>query len=124
MAIAVSIDKTYAQNDTSQATQIVRGTLTLTGTYGTASSHGDTVDFSKVYGIQSRSIPRRVFVYEAPPSGTAPSMYMAVFCPGTTNANGVVSFSLAGTEYTEASSYSGAISTAVWKFEAIFPTFV
>jgi hypothetical protein len=124
MSIKAAVDSTYARNDTTQATQIVRGTLTLSGNYGTNSSHGDTLSFAGIFGIQSRSVPLRVLIYEAPPAGTAPSFYSAVFQPGTTNANGAVNFSLAGTEYTEGNAYSGAISTAIWKFEAVFPVFV
>ena len=124
MAVAVSVDSSYAQNDTTQATQVVRGTLTLSGNYGGASTHCDTVSFANVYGIQSRSVPGRVFIYEQPAAGTAPSFYSAVYQKGTTIANGAVNFSLAGSDYTEASAYSGAIASAVWKFEAIFPCFL
>jgi len=124
MAATATVDSSYAQNDTTQATQIVRGTITLSGNYGTVSSHGDTLSFAGIYGIQSGSIPLAVFIYEQPPAGTAASMYSAVYQKGTSIANGAVNFSLAGTEYTEGSAYSGAISTAVWKFEAVFPTFV
>ena len=124
MAAVATVDSSYAQNDTTQSTQIVRGTVTLSGNYGTGSSHGDTLSFAKIYGIQSTSVPLRVFIYEQPPAGTAPSFYSAVYQKGTTIANGAVNFSLAGTEYTEGSAYSGAIATAVWKFEAVFSTFV
>jgi hypothetical protein len=124
MATALAVTSSYAQNDVTSATQIVRGSMTLSGNYGTGSSHGDTVSFANIYGIQSQSIPLRVFIYEAPPSGTAPSFYEANYCPGTTNANGVVNFSLAGTEYSEGTAYSGALASAVWKFEAVFPAFV
>jgi len=124
MAITVATTSSYAQNDVTSATQIVRGTLTLSGNYGTGSSHGDTVSFASLYGIQSHSTPLRVFIYEQPPAGTAPSFYSAVYQKGTTIANGAVNFSLAGTEYTQGSAYAGAISTATWVFEAVFSTFV
>jgi hypothetical protein len=124
MAAIATIDSSYAQNDTTQATQIVRGTITLSGNYGTGTSHGDTLSFANIYGIQSRSIPLRVFIYEQPPAGTAPSYYHAVFQQGTTIADGAVNFSLSGTEYTEGSAYAGVLASAVWKFEAIFPTFL
>lgn len=117
----------YAQNDTTQATQIVRFPITLSGNYGTTSpsdTHGDTIDFGKVYGIQSQSVPIRVFVYQQPASGTAPGNCTAVFCPGTTIHNGVISFANAGTELTRGSAYAGAASAAVWVVEAVFPAFV
>jgi hypothetical protein len=124
MAVKVTVTSGLSSNDATLSTQVVRGTLTLSGNYGTASSHGDTVSFANVYGIQSRSVPLRVFIYEQPPAGTAPSFYDGIFQPGTTIANGAVNFNLAGTEYTQGSAYSGALSTAVWNFEAVFPTFV
>ena len=122
MAIAAKIDSTYAVNDTTQATQIVRGTLTLSGDYGSGTSHGDTCNFG-IYGIQSKTL-LRCFIYEEPAAGTAPSFYTAVYQQGTTIENGAVNFALAGTEYTEGSAYSGAIASAVWKFEAVFQAFV
>ena len=127
MAIAVSIDSTYAQNDTTQSTQIVRGTLKFSGNYAT---HGDTLSFANVYGIQSRSVPLRVFVYEAPAAGTSPSGYVYIFCPGTTNANGKLTVFTTGTASGDAlnelaaGAYPAGITGAAVKFEAVFPTFV
>jgi|ERR1700722_1749601 len=114
----------YAQNDTTQATQIARFPITLSGNYGGASTHGDTIDFGKVYGIQSQSVPIRVFVYQQPAAGTAPGNCTATFCPGTTIHNGVISFANAGTELTGGSAYTGAAAAAVWVVEAVFPTLV
>ena len=127
MAIAAKMISSYAQNDTTQSTQIVRLSLTLSGNYGATSpsdTHGDTINFSTVYGIQSNSVPIRVFVYQQPASGTAPGNCTAVFCPGTTISNGVISFANAGTELTRGSAYTGAAASAVWIVEAVFPTFV
>lgn len=124
MAIAVAITSSYAQNDTTQATQIVRGTLTLSGNYGGASTHGDTCSFANVYGIQSRSVPIRVFIYQQPASGTAPGNCTGTYCPGTTIANGVVSFANAGSELSGGSAYTGATASAVWVFEAVFPLYL
>jgi hypothetical protein len=109
------------QVDTTQATQIARFSITLTGNYGSSGSHGDTLDFGKVYGIQSQAVPIRVFVYQQPASGTAPGNCTAIFCPGTTIHNGVVSFFNAGTELTGGSAYTGATAAAVWVVEAVFP---
>jgi hypothetical protein len=96
--------------------------LALSGNYGGGATHGDTLSFANIFGLLSQKVPLTVKIYEQPPAGTAPSFLNAVFCPGTTIANGVVSFSSTfGTEYTQGSAYSGAIATAVWKFRAWFP---
>ena len=127
MAIAAAIDNTYARNDTTEATQIVRGTLTFSGDYAT---HGDTLSFANVYGIQSHTVPLRVFVYEAPPAGTSPSGYIYIFCPGTTIANGALTIFTTGTASGDplnelaAAAYPAGITGAVVKFEAVFSTFV
>jgi hypothetical protein len=124
MAIAAAIDNDYQSPvNTSSGEQIVRGTLTLTGNYGSSGSHGDTVDFATLYGIQSSSVPSRVFIYQQPPSGTAPGNCTGVYCPGISSANGVVSFANAGTELTGGSAYTGAAASAKWKFEATFKIF-
>jgi len=121
MAIAISVDKgSNGLPDPTAAEAIYQGTLTLSGNYGTGSSHGDTLSFASG-SILSNSVPNRVEIYEQPAAGTAPSFYSAIFQPGTTIANGAVNFSLAGTEYTQGTAYSGAIATAVWKFRAWFP---
>ena len=127
MAIKAAMISSYAQNDTTQATQIVRLSLTLTGNYGASSpvdTNGDTIDFGTVYGIQSTSVPIRVFVYQQPPAGTAPGNCNGIFCPGTTIHNGVISFANAGTQLTRGSAYTGAAGSAVWVVEAVFMTFV
>ena len=127
MAAIFTVDSSYAQNTTDQATQIVRGTITLSGNYGTGSSHGDTLSFANIYGIQSNSAPLRVLIYEQPAPGTAPSFYEAVYQKQATTAtiaNGAVNFNLAGVEYSQGTSYSGAIATAVWKCEAVFNCYV
>lgn len=124
MAIAAAIAGNYALNDTTQATQIVRLKLTLSGNYGGASTHGDTLNFASVYGIQSSSVPIRVFVYQQPPAGTAPLVCSGTYCPGTSINNGVISFFNGTTELTGGSAYTGAAATAVWYVEAVFQTFI
>jgi hypothetical protein len=126
MAIAVSIDGTSGPlgvPDITEREQLYQGTLTLTGNYGVASpdSHGDTCSFANIYGLLSRSVPLRVEIYQQPASGTAPGNCTGAYCPGTTIANGVVSFANAGTELTRGSAYTGATASAVWKFRAWFP---
>jgi hypothetical protein len=124
MAIAAKMISSYAQNDTTQSTQIVRLALTLTGNYGGSTTHGDTIDLGTVYGIQSQSVPIRVFVYQQPAAGTAPGNTTGIFCPGTTIHNGVISFANAGTELTGGAAYTGAAAAAVWVVEAVFMPFL
>jgi hypothetical protein len=126
MAIAITVDGSTANPllgvpDTTFKESIYQGTFTLTGNYGTASSHGDTLSFSSAFILAGlKTVPLRVEVYQQPASGTAPGNCSAVYCPGTTRDNGVVSFANAGTELTGGSAYTGAASTAVWKYRAWF----
>lgn len=125
MSIAASLTNSYQGTiNTTSGEQIVRGPLVLTGNYGSSSSHGDTLDFSKIYGIQSRQPPSRCLIYQQPAAGTAPGNCTGTFCPGTTNQNGVVSFANAGTELTGGVAYTGATASAKWFFEATFPIFL
>lgn len=116
---------------------IVDGTLTLSGSYGTASSHGDPVDFTGVnppssFGGQA---PTRVEILEMPQSGVAALGYVYVYCPGPklsapTQAGGVLQV-LGGAaasgqgsvEITQGSAYSGftpSLSGAILYFRAWF----
>ncbi len=109
--------------DTTQATQIVRGTITLSGNYGGGATNGDTLSFSGMPNNPTNAVPLRVFIYEQPAAGTAPGGWRAIFCPGTTIANGVVAFFNGTTQLSQGAAYSGtaAVANAVWAFEAIFP---
>lgn len=123
-------------SDTTDKQTISEGTLTFTGNYGTASSHGDPVDFSLASLTPPGSLPQgtnigsyaptRVEIYEAPQAGTAPTGYTFIYCPGPTlagptststagctQAGGVVCIlgtgaasGQGGTELTEGSAYS------------------
>lgn len=106
--------------DTTAKEAVYQGTLTLTGNYGGSTTHGDTLNLGNA-SIVSNAVPLRVEIYQQPASGTAPGNCTGVYCPGTTIANGVVSFANGGTELTGGSAYTGATSTAVWKFRAWFP---
>jgi|SRR5215469_15353709 len=127
MAISVTIDSSYAQNDTTESTQVLRGTLHFSGNYVT---NGDTLSFANLYGLQSQSVPRRVYVYEQPPAGTAPGGYEYVFCPGTTLANGKLVILVGAAAISlpmaqlAAGAYPAGITGGVVKFEAIFTPFV
>lgn len=84
MAATATKSKGYPVTDTTQSTQIIRGTIAFAGNYPTG---GDILDLSHI-GAQSRKPPVRVFVYEQPPAGTSPVGWEFVYCPGTTQANG------------------------------------
>lgn len=120
MAVALTVTSV----DNTQNAFIVTGTLVLTGNYGGASTHGDTVSFvANGIDIPSSGIPT-VTIFEAPPAGTAPSGYLFTFCPGTLQSNGVVNISNNLTEYTEASAYSAGLLAAVLQYRAYFPSLI
>ena len=106
---------------------IVLLSLALSGNYGTAASHGDTLSFASVNNpdLPSSQIPIYVWVFEQQVAGTAPSFYQGTYNAGTTRDNGSISFSLGGTETpTAGAAYSGAILTTNWYAECAFPLFV
>ena len=107
--------------DKTQGEIIVYGTATLSANYGTASSHGDTFDFTTIAPPFSwgDNAPSRVEVYEMPVAGVAPTGYQFIYCPGPTLAaptqkGGVLAIlgtgagsGQGGTEITQGSAYSG-----------------
>lgn len=103
---------------------VLDGTVALTGNYGGASTHGDTLDLTQ-FGdlLKSSQLPTKVEVFEDPASGTAPTFYQFVFCPGTTQANGVLSIGSNLTEYTQASAYSAGLLAAALRIRAWFPAY-
>ncbi len=78
--------------------------VTLSGNYGGASTHGDTLDLSQL-GISSSYLPVHVDLYEASPAGAVPSGNTFRYMPGSTQANGLLSVFSGTTEFTEASAY-------------------
>ena len=120
MAATITIS-TVIPVDSTQNGFIVYGTIALTGNYP---AHGDTLDFSKFSQIPSNAIPIWIDILEAPPAGTDPSGYVYNFCPGTTNANGVLAiFNGAATPF-GTGAYSAPLLAAVIKFQAFIPSFV
>ena len=104
--------------DTTQASQIVRGFISLTGSY---TSGGDTLDIS-AYPVQSAQLPEIVLFTEQPSATVAPSGYLFYYQPGTTSANGLLRItSAAGTELT-ATTYPAALLAANIQFLALYPT--
>jgi hypothetical protein len=118
---------TAPQNpDVTEREIIVDGTVAPTGNYGGANTHGDTLDLTQFRDLlKSSQLPTKVEVWEDPPAGTAPSFAQFVFCPGTTQANGVLSIALAGTELTENQTYATypTVAAAVLRIRAWFPAY-
>lgn len=118
MALAVTASTTIPV-DATQDELIVQGTLVLTGNYP---AHGDTMDLSKL-GVPSNALPYRVEVFEQPPAGTDPSGYQFIFCPGTTQANGVLAiFNGAATAFATGA-YNAGLLAAVLGFRVWFKSF-
>lgn len=110
--------------DVTQQSFIVEGTIVLSGNYGGASTHGDTLNFSGLPTIGSNALPSWVEFGEFPVAGAAPTGYSFGYAPGTTQANGVLTImNGAATEYTQGSAYSAPLLAAVIRFRAEFPAF-
>ena len=126
MSAVASLSSSLPQFDTTQAEQVIEGTIALTGNYGGATTHGDTLDLSKL-GAQSNSLQIRVDIFEKSPAGAVPSGNFYRYMYGTDQTNGSLNiFTAAGSEYTEASAYGTppfAITGFSLGFRAYFPTF-
>jgi hypothetical protein len=123
--------------DTTKEMIVVYGTMTLSGNYGTSTSHGDPVDFTTLnppwsFGNQA---PTFVDIKELVAAGSAPAGYIYNYNPGPTLAaptqkGGVLQILSTGTasgdglnEITEGSAYSGfspSLNGTVLWFEAKF----
>ena len=129
MSVAVAISSPVAADpgsgiDRTRTKQIVYGTLTLSGNYGGASTHGDTVDFTGHDQIKSDYPPTWVQVLDDQGAGNAPlTAYTFRYYAGTTQANGVLVVFQSGSEISEGGAYSGltpSLNNAVLKFRAEF----
>lgn len=135
MAITVTVSVTPPVLDTTQATQILRGSFVFTGSY---TAGGDTINFTThAVGVANPLVsnrrPLRVLFWEEPASGTTPSgleFYYRNTNAKPTAANGVVQVLGAGTvsggtatQGVElgATTYPAMLTATVVKFEAIFP---
>ena len=117
--------------DTTGREIIVDGTIALASNYGGAATHGDTLNLQQ-FGdlLKSSQLATQVDIWEAPPAGTVPTGFDFVFCPGTTQSNGVLCILGTGAaaggaaqEYTEASAYSAGLLAAVLRIRAYFPAY-
>ena len=127
MAIQATKVAVLGNPDTSERNVTILFSLALSANYGGAATHGDTLNFGgagSAFEIASDQLPLWVDVFEMPASGTQPSWYNGVYCPGTTRDNGVVAFALAGTEFTGGNPYTGALAAATFFAVACFPAFV
>lgn len=129
MATKVTFSKTPPTLDTTQATQIVRGSIALSGSYVTG---GDALSFVG-NPVQSNQRPISVRFWEEPAEGTVPTAL--VFSYRNVSAkpnvsNGVLQIQGAGTmssgvptagDELAASTYPSILTGTVLEFEAIFP---
>lgn len=108
--------------DTTGREIIVDGTVVLSGSYVT---HGDAFNLQQLGDfLKSSQLPTRVTVWEDPAAGTSPTFAQFVFCPGTTQANGLLAIGIDGSEATaEAYStlFSGGLPTL--RVRAWFPSY-
>ncbi len=91
MAAKATISGVISTPDTTQKELFIDFTVVLTGSYGTSSSNGDTLDLTALGdALKSTQLPNWVEFGEYPPAGTAPTGYEFGYAPGTTQANGVL----------------------------------
>jgi hypothetical protein len=131
MSVAVALNNTIFPDpvDCTQQQICVDGTLTLTGNYGGAATHGDTMSFAGLDAIKSNQVPNLVEIFEAPAAGNAPTGFLFAFGYGTTQANGVLIVMQDGAaagpeaELTQGAAYPAALlaATANLRFRAWFP---
>jgi hypothetical protein len=107
-----------AQLDTTQSTQIERGTIVLTGNY---TAGGDTLNLTgPKFKTQSAKPPIRVFFTEQPTASVAPSGYLFYYEQGTTPANGKLRVMTSSTVEFTAGAYTSQLLAALIQYEAVF----
>lgn len=111
--------------DTTGRELIAQGNIVLTGNYGGAATHGDTLNLQQLGDLlKSSQLPQQVEIWEAPPAGTAPTGYIWTYCPGTTQLNGVLNImSSPATEYPQGSAYNAALLAAVIRVNVWAPLY-
>ncbi len=121
MAIVVTASTGVVQTDTTQSTQVFRGTLTFSGSYVEG---GDTVSLANAFGIQSLSLPLEVEIIQKIPTGQAP-VYTLTYLYGSTTANGAIYiFDDVSSEELAAGAYASPFTDGVFEIKAYFPCFV
>jgi hypothetical protein len=118
MAAAVTMRTAQPTLDTTKSTQVVRGSIALTGSYPAG---GDTINLSG-FPTQSAQVPVVVWFTETPTStGTVPSGYEFYYQPGTNPSNGKLRIMNGTTGEFATGAYNAALLAALITFEAIFP---
>ncbi len=93
MSVAVTIDSVVASDpgdgiDFTQNTELVSGTLTLSGNYGDGSpANGDLLDLTGFDRIKSQQVPLWMFIFQYPESPNAPVPYSFLYGRGDDQAN-------------------------------------
>jgi hypothetical protein len=136
MSVAVTIDSVVASDpgdgiDFTQNTELVSGTLTLTGDYGDGSpANGDIIDLTGFDRIKSQQVPLWMFIFQYPVSPNAPVAYSFLYGRGTDQSNGVliVIDSTTGLPLTDSAAYPSELTNTDTppniRFLAAFPSFV
>ena len=97
--------------DTTERALIVDGTAVLSGSY---TVHGDTCNMQQLGDlVKSSQLPIKVEVWEDPAAGTSPTFAQFVFCPGTTQLNGLLAIATAGGTELTAETYASAFSSGL-----------
>lgn len=123
--MATILTATYTTVD--QGAQVMTGTLTFTGNYGTATSHGDVVNLATLayqgLGLQvSPGVVPLMEFFETVPAGSLPSGYNFLYCPGTTLATSQIAIMNGLSEYTEGSAYNAALLGTTVSFLIFVPS--
>ena len=106
---------------------IAIGTITLTGNYGTAASHGDVLDLSALGVPASNTTVPVVQIWEMPTvtAGVAAvsTLYRFIYAAATTQALGMLQIMGAAAEYTAGAAYGANVPNTLI-FQAYFPAFL
>lgn len=140
MAVAVAIISSAATDpsggvDHTRTRVVVEGTLTLTGNYGTATSHGDIVNFNNLSQVKTGSLPTWVEIQEnqasaSPGTANPPLGFKYSYVQGTNLSNGLLQITggavagAGGGEIAQGGAYSAttpSLNNAVLRYKAWFP---
>ena len=121
----------WINSDFTQNQNVVDGSFSFGGNYGTAGSHGDTLPLSTICpGIASSSVPLRVEIWEQPAVGAAPTGYVFQYVPNTTIDNGLIQVLECGgsgapmQEITQGAPYPSALGGVVIRVRVWLPSLV
>ncbi len=117
------------------------GTITVSGNYGTSTSHGDAFNPLALMfmGMQLMAQPgcypaptnsagggafpvMQFTVAEVVAAGSVPTGDIFLFSPGSQVSNSVLTLMVGQTEYTAGSAYSAALLATSWSFELYIPS--